>query len=211
MDNVYLDRMAKMGKRVVDTLNRNGFHAQFVDNKKEALEAALELIDFKATVGMGGSMTVKAIGLKDALLTRGNTVFDHQGAKGEEGVKIRHQELSSDVFVCSTNALTLNGELINVDGTGNRLAAMLYGPKRVVMVVGANKIVRDEAAGRERIKMCAAPLNIGRMGRKTPCSVTGMCMECNSPERICNATLIMHRPMGEADFHIIVVGEALGY
>lgn len=211
MDNIHQERFAKLGKKVVEVLNSEGFHAQYVDNKKEALEAALELIDFKATVGMGGSATLDALGLKDILLTRGNTVFNHQGLSKEEGNKVRHAEMTSDVFLSSTNALTLNGELVNVDGTGNRVAAMLFGPKRVIVITGANKIVKDEAAARERIRMCAAPLNTARLHCATPCVATGMCMDCKAPGRICNATVVMHRPMGGSDFHIIVVGESLGY
>ncbi len=211
MDTVLKEQYSKLGPKAVDALNKNGFQAQYVDNKEEAVAAALKLIEAGATIGMGGSMTVKALGLKEVLEKAGHVIYDHQGKPGEEGVKLRHQELGSDVFLTSSNAVTMEGELVNVDGTGNRLAAMIYGPKRIVMLVGANKIVRDEAAGRERIRMVAAPLNTLRLKRPTPCTVTGMCMNCKGTTRICNATLVLHRPLSEADFHVIIIGEALGY
>lgn len=211
MENVYKDRMDKVGKRAVTALNANGFHAQYLNNKEEALAAALALITPEATVGMGGSMTVAAVGLKKALEAKGNIIYDHQGVPGEAGWELRRKELTCDVFLTSSNAVTLEGELINVDGFGNRVAAMTFGPKRIVMLVGANKIVKDEAAGRERIRMLAAPLNMARLNRKTPCAVTGTCANCSSPDRACNATVVLHKAPSGADFHIIVIGESLGY
>ena len=151
------------------------------------------------------------IGVQKALQERGNMVFNHQGLSKEEAFKVRRQEITADVFLSGANAVTLEGELINVDGSGNRVAALAFGPGKVIVVAGANKIVKNEAAGRERIKMMAAPLNADRLQRKTPCRVTGMCMDCHSPERICNVTTITHRPLTYTDIHVIIVGEAMGY
>lgn len=211
MVNVYSERMAKISAKAVEALNKHKFHAQYVENKEAALKAALKLISPDATVGIGGSATLTALGIKQILAEQGNTIYDHQGKKGDEATLIRKQELTADVFLTSSNAVTLDGQLVNVDGVGNRIAAMTFGPKRVIMLVGANKIVKDEAAGRERIQMLAAPLNVARLNRKTPCVTTGYCMDCNSPERSCNATMVMHRAMGGSDFHIIIIGESLGY
>lgn len=198
-------------QRAVEALNRNRFQAQYVKDSKEALAAALALIPAKATVGMGGSATLATLGIKETLLAQGNQVFNHQGLPSHEAMLVRRQELTADVFLASSNALTLEGELINVDGMGNRVAAMTFGPQRVILVVGANKIVPDEAAGRQHIELFAGPMNAERLDKKTPCRVTGSCMHCNSPERICMVTSIMHKaPMG-ADFHVIIVGEELGF
>ena len=211
MENVYQRRLANVGKKAVEVLNTKGFKAQYVNTKEEALQAALALIDDTATVGFGGSMTVAAVGLKDALLAKGHTVYDHQGMPAAEARKTRRAELTSDVFVASSNAVTLEGELVNVDGVGNRVAALTFGPDKVIVIVGANKIVKDEAAGRERVRRVAAPLNALRLSRKTPCATLGYCTNCNAPDRQCCATVVTHKPTAGSDFHIIVVGETLGY
>lgn len=211
MKTVFEEQGEKLGNSVVEALNKNGFKAQFVANKEQALAAALKLIDKDATVGMGGSQTVTAIGLETVLKKQGNTIFNHQGLGKEEAFKVRRQELTADVFLAGANAVTLEGELINVDGTGNRVAAMTFGPGKIIIIAGINKIVEDEAAGRERIKMAAAPLNCIRLQRHTPCTAVGKCMECHSPERICNVTSIIHRPVAPVEYNIIIVGEPLGY
>jgi L-lactate utilization protein LutB len=211
METVFENHWEKLGKYAVEALNKNGFKAQYVPDKAAALAAVLKIIDKKATVGMGGSHTMDDIGVQKALQERGNMVFNHQGLSKEEAFKVRRQEITADVFLSGANAVTLEGELINVDGSGNRVAALAFGPGKVIVVAGANKIVKNEAAGRERIKMMAAPLNADRLQRKTPCRVTGMCMDCHSPERICNVTTITHRPLTYTDIHVIIVGEAMGY
>lgn len=200
-----------LGRKVEDALNNKRFRANFVETKEEALALALSLIPEKATIGMGGSATLAEIGIKEALELRGNEVFNHQGLAPEEAKIMRLKELCADVFLSGTNAVTLSGELINVDGVGNRVAAMCFGPARVIVIVGANKIVKDEEEGRRRIKMLAAPLNVDRLQVGTPCLKTGVCMDCNSPQRICAVTTIMHTAPMRSDFHIIIVGESLGF
>ncbi|MDD3396874.1 MAG: lactate utilization protein [Acidaminococcaceae bacterium] len=205
------DHYAKQGEKLVETLNKRMFQAQYVSTKEEALAAVLALVGDKDTVGMGGSRTLEEIKVKEALLASGHMVYNHQGLSAAEAHEVRRQEMLADVFLASSNAITLDGQLINVDGTGNRVAAMIFGPKRVILVIGANKIVRDEAAGRERIKMLAAPMNTARLGRKTPCALTGTCMNCGAATSICRATSIIHYPLSGSDFHIILVGETLGF
>ena len=211
MNNVFVEQGEKLGNTVVEALNKNGFKAQFVANKEQALVTALKLIGKGDSVGMGGSQTVTAIGLEEALKKQGNIVFNHQGLSKEEAFKVRREELTADVFVAGANAVTLEGELVNVDGSGNRVAAMTFGPGKIIIIAGINKIVEDEEAGRERIKMVAAPLNCIRLQRHTPCVAVGKCMDCHSPERICNVTSIIHRPVAPVEYHIIIVGEPLGY
>lgn len=205
------EQYAKLGEKVVAALNGKRFQAQYVATREEALAAVMALIPPEASVGMGGSETLKEIGVMEALAKQGNMVFNHQGLSPEEAKKVRKQEMTADVFLAGTNALTLDGQLINTDGVGNRVAALTFGPDRVIVVVGANKIVRDEAEGRERIKMIAAPVNAIRLHTATPCAQTGYCMECNAPGKICNITVVTHAAPRGSDFHVIVVGETLGF
>ncbi len=211
MNNIVKHHYELIGKKVIEALNKNGFKAEYVDTKEEAVETILELINSQDTVGMGGSATLDELCIMEALRKLGNTIFNHQGLPPAEAYAVRRQELTADVFLASSNAVTMDGEIINVDGTGNRVAALAFGPKKVVVVMGANKIVKDEADGRRRICMTAAPMNADRLKRKTPCVVTGMCADCSSPERICSLTTIMHRAPSVSDFHVIIVGEDLGY
>ncbi|MGL5206750.1 MAG: lactate utilization protein [Acidaminococcaceae bacterium] len=199
------------GKKVVEALNKNRFKAEYADTKAEAVEAILKLINPQDTVGMGGSITLEELSIGKLLQELGNTIFNHQGLPPAEAYVVRRKQLTSDVFIASSNAVTLDGEIVNMDGSGNRVAAMTFGPKKVIVIMGANKIVKDETDARRRIQMMAAPMNADRLSRKTPCVITGVCANCNSSERICSVTSIMHKaPLG-SDFHVIVVGEALGY
>ena len=199
------------GKKVVEALNKNRFKAEYADTKAEAVEAILKLINPQDTVGMGGSITLDELSIGKLLQELGNTIFNHQGLPPAEACNVRRKQLTSDVFLASSNAVTLDGEIVNMDGSGNRVAALSFGPKRVIVLMGANKIVKDEADARRRIAMIAAPMNADRLNRKTPCVITGVCANCNSPERICSITSIMHKAPSTSDFHVIIVGEALGY
>ena len=143
-------------------------------------------------------------------------VADHwkaleRGASPAEITGIRKLHLTSDVFVTSTNALTEKGELVNTDGAGQRVAAMAFGPGRLIVVAGVNKIVKDLDAAFERIRDHAAPINAIRLGTKTPCASSGVCTDCDSRERICNITTIIHKKPQTADMCVILVDEQLGY
>lgn len=201
-----------LGKSAVSALEKNHFIAKYVSNKGEALEEVLKLIKPEDSIGLPGSATVIEIGLEKVLKEKGYEVYNHQGLPKEEKRAMQRKQLTADVFVASSNAITLDGKIINVDGAGNRTAGMIFGPNKVILVVGANKITRNEEEGRERIKLVAAPMNVSRFGLKNPCSVTGYCMECDSPTRICRVTTVFERPMmGDVEMHIIVVGEELGF
>jgi len=199
------------GKKVVEALNKNRFKAEYADTKAEAVEAILKLINPQDTVGMGGSITLDELSIGKLLQELGNTIFNHQGLPPAEAYSVRRKQLTSDVFIASSNAVTLDGEIVNMDGSGNRVAALSFGPKRVIVIMGANKIVKDELDARRRIAMTAAPMNADRLNRKTPCVITGVCANCNSPERICSITSIIHKAPSTSDFHVIIVGESLGY
>ena len=161
-------------------------------------------------------MTLREMGLIDALEVRGIKPADHwkaggRGASREEVLEIRRRHLNSDVFITGTNAMTETGELVNIDGTGQRVAAMIFGPGKVVVVAGVNKIAGDLEEGLWRASNVAAPMNAWRLHRKTPCAVTGECSDCVAPERICNITTILHRKPGSTDLTVVLVGEKLGY
>lgn len=201
------------GEKVVKALGKNGFSATFCRTAQEAVSAILEEIPQDASVGIGGSWTVKELGLLDKLDARDNRILNHgkPGLSGEEKSEIRRQQLTCDVFLTGTNAVTMGGELVNVDGVGNRVAAMIFGPKKVIIVVGLNKIVEGIAEAVERIKKVAAPINNKRLGMPNPCTSTGECMDCQGPTRICNVTTILHKKPRLSDIHVFVVGENLGF
>lgn len=202
-------------ERTMAALERQGFSTLFVSSREEALKKVLGMIPPDAEVGIGGSVTVREVGLVEALINRGNSVAQHwqKGLSPEERSSILRQELNSDWFVTSSNAVTEEGELVNTDATGNRVAAMIFGPGKVLVLAGSNKIVRDTAEAVRRIKVVAAPLNARRLERRTPCASTGRCSEekCQPSERICNVTTIMSRKPVGADITVVLVGEELGY
>ena len=201
------------GEKVVKALAKNNFQAYYVANRAEAVSKVLSLIPAGATIGVGGSWTLKELAIPDQLEKQGHEVFDHNrpGLTMEQSVALRHKELSCDVFISSTNAITLDGQLVNTDGSGNRVAAMSFAPKKVIVVVGVNKIVSDLDAAMERIELYAAPINNKRLNRPNPCTVTGICMDCQGPARICNITTILHKKPGAILFTVILVGETLGF
>lgn len=202
-----------IGAKVVEALQKNNFTASYVNTRKEALDKLAAIIPGDATVGIGGSWTIKEIGIDTLLEERGNTVFNHNkpGLSPEESLALRHKQMSCDVFLTSTNALTLKGELVNVDGSGNRVAAMIFGPKKVIVVTGVNKLVTDIDTAMDRIELFAAPINNKRLNRPNPCTVTGECMDCQGPTRICNVTTVMHKKPAGADVEVIIIGEELGF
>jgi len=203
-------------ERTLEALKRNGFDAVHVPDGKAAVSRVLELIPEDALVGIGGSVTLREIGLLEALERRGNTLANHwqarqRGATAEETQRIRRQQINSDAFVTSTNAVTEKGELINVDGAGQRVAAMIFGPKKVIVIAGINKIVGDIDEGIDRVRELAAPMNAKRLNLKTPCAVTGVCSDCDSKDRICNVTSIIQKMPWGADITVVLVGQSLGY
>ena len=185
-------------RAVVEALRRRDFEAEFAKNADEAREMVMAEAASAQSVGWGGSETLKEIGARDALAASGKDIRDHQ--------------LVMDLFLLSANALTEDGVIVNIDGTGNRVAASIYGPKRVLYVVGRNKLVAGgvmEAI--RRAKKTASPPNCRRLGKKTPCAELGVCADCDSPDRICKVTAIFERPPTHTPTKVILVDEDLGY
>ena len=204
----------KLGETVCKKLNSLGYKARFVENKETALKAALELIPEGASVGVPGTVTVREIGLIGELEKRGSKVSVHWDPDLKpEGKAARFlEELSSDWFVTSTNALTADeGVFVNIDGTGNRVGAMAWAPGKLLYIVGINKITPDIVSGLKRVRDTATPPNVIRLNGKAPCASVGHCVNCNSPDRVCRIVTMMERPPIGRECHVIIVGEELGY
>lgn len=201
----------QMIQRTLAALEKNGFQTFFAPTTNEALEKVLSLIPSNAKVGIGGSNTLREINLIDALTARGNTMFEHWQQPEENVVTIMREQLNSDVFVASSNAVTEDGKLINIDKAGNRVAAMIFGPKKVILVVGVNKIVKDVDEGIKRAKNVAAAMNARRRGDKTPCAITGVCTDCDAQDRVCRVITIMEKKPSRSDISVILVCEELGF
>ena len=201
-------------KNLLVTLRDNGMNAIFVPTAQQAKAKVLEMIPGEAKVGIGGSVTIRQMGLLEALFERGNEVLEHwqSGLTRDQRMQMARKAVSADYYLSSSNALTMDGKLVNTDNTGNRVSALVFGPQHVVVVVGVNKIVRDVDAGIRRIKERAAPLNCKRRKDNTPCAKGKKCPDCNSPDRLCRVTSIIEKKTrGIRSFSVIIVGEELGY
>ncbi len=211
MGNVNRWHDISLAERVVKNLNNNGFHSIYVETKEEARNFIMYHINVGTTVGIGGSETIASLDMTKDIMEKGGTLILHEENSAiEEKINRMREQLLSDVYLCSSNAVTLDGILINIDGAGNRVAAMTFGPKKVIMVIGINKIVKDEKQGIEKLKLSTCPKNNNRLKINNPCIKEGICMECNSRERICRVySFIKKKPM-YSDFSVIMVGEHLG-
>lgn len=202
----------KQVERTIDALKRNNFEALYVSNSKEALEEVMRRIPDGATVGIGGSVTLTQMRAQEVLKNRNIQLISPiaQAKSPEEMHQLIQKSFSADFFLTSTNAVTEDGKLFNVDATGNRAGAMIVGPKRVIVVCGLNKIVKNIEDAEQRIKEWTAPQNAKRLNRKTPCIETGECRDCVSPERICNIYVTLAKRPARTEIVVILVGERLG-
>lgn len=202
-----------LAESVCKNLTAHGFTAQYVKDKGAALSAALELIPDGASVGVPGTVTVREIGLIPALEKRGAKVAVHWDPvlKSEDKPKRLLEELMSDWLVTSVNAVTIDGILVNIDGTGNRIGAMAWAPGKLLVIAGINKIVSDTQSALRRVRNIATPPNSLRLNGDTPCVKAGYCINCGAPNCTCRVVMMMERaPMGR-ECHVIIVGEELGY
>ncbi|WP_195610178.1 lactate utilization protein [Mediterraneibacter glycyrrhizinilyticus] len=201
-----------LGNRVVKALESRNMEAYYVKTKEAALAKALELIPEGSSISWGGTMSAQEIGLTDALHKGKYDVYDREQVETrEEKEKIAHQALNCDFFIGSTNALSEDGVLVNVDGNANRVAAFAYGPKNVLLIVGMNKVVKTEADAMSRARNEAAPINAQRFGVDTPCVKNGSCFNCKSPQCICCQILITRFSKVPKRTKIILVDENLGF
>jgi len=214
MENDYqLWLWEKLGEKCVKNLKKHGFDAHFVSSPDAARDLILDMISDYDTFGFGGSDTTRSLGLMEALKAKGKTLYDHwqTGLTKEEDLQIRLLQGRCDCFFCSANAVTVTGEIINVDGIGNRTNAMTFGPKKVCVIAGMNKVTSDLESGLRRVREIAAPMRAKSLNMETPCAETGVCSDCNAPQRICRATVILYRRPMLTDLSVILINGSLGF
>jgi hypothetical protein len=202
-------------EKVIENLKKRNMNGIYCENSKQAVEEILKMIPDNVLVGLGGSETIVETGLVDALREKNIRLLDRykEGISKEEVDAMRREGLLSDVYIASSNAITVDGKLVNMDGIGNRVAAMIFGPKKVILMAGMNKVVRTVEDAISRIKNHAAPLDAVRVNKKTPCYHLGYCNEphCYPPNRICSQLVILEASMVTGRIMVVLVGEDLGY
>jgi hypothetical protein len=204
-------------KRIIDTtldsLRQHGFGAEYFTTREALRAFVMESARDCESVGVAGTHTVREVGLVEMLETAGKTMYDHWKHKigTPEELDCRKKQMTADLFLTSANAVTMTGEIVNRDGAGNRINAMTFGPKKCIVVIGRNKITSDLDSALDRIEQTAAPLRAMSLRRKTPCTSAGRCMDCDSPERICRITSIIHRKPMMSNITVAIIDEELGY
>lgn len=201
-------------EKAVEALGQNGFIAVYCRTPEQARDYLLKHGSAAASVGFGGSRTIVDLGVEEVFSGQGKAIYNHgnPGLAPAEKMEVMRRELTCDLFLTSANAITLSGKLVNIDGNGNRVAALTFGPKKTIVVAGRNKLVDgDLDAAIRRVKDIAAPPNARRLSCNTPCAKTGFCADCNSPERICRIIHVMERKPRVADLHVVLVNADLGF
>ncbi|HZK88449.1 MAG TPA: lactate utilization protein [Anaerovoracaceae bacterium] len=197
--------------KTIATLEKNGFDTKYFETCDEALEELFSEISINEGVGIGGSMTITGMGIREKLKERGYVVFTHNGESDPLIKKeMLKKAMTTEVYLTSSNAVTEDGKLINIDGTGNRLSSMLFGHERVIYICGKNKLAKDHSEAMVRIKNIACKKNAERLNLSTPCRY-GECNDCSSKQRICNATLVMEKRMTTGRATVYIINEELGY
>lgn len=202
---------ALTAKSIIKELEKRNMEGYFCENSEEAVKTVLSLLPENATVSWGGSETIKECGLMDALQSGNYNLLDRSKVSPEEYREFYSKVVMADAFFMSSNAITENGELVNIDGAANRLACLLHGPQSVYVIVGMNKLVSDVDAAIGRIRNTACPANTLRLNRKTPCALTGKCGDCYSQESICSQIVVTRRSTQPKRIKVILVAENLGY
>jgi L-lactate utilization protein LutB len=198
-------------QKTMKNLESRGYTALYFDTPEEAVAAAVKEVD-GAAVGMGGSETMREIGMAKALMDAGCTVHSHALTPPDQNPDVYKNAQHCGVYMASANAITEEGCLVNIDGRGNRVASIAYGSKKLIIIAGINKIVPDLHAALNRVKGYAAGMNARRLGKKTPCAVDLVCRDCKSPDRLCRSVLISEGlPMGMDKAIVMLVGKELGY
>ncbi len=203
---------AKAAATILSRLPKRNMEGWFCETRQEAVAKALELMPEGSVISWGGSMSISECGLMDAVRERNYTLVDRALAvTPQEKREIYARTVMADYYLMSTNAITMNGELVNIDGFGNRVACLCSGPEHVIIIAGMNKVVNSVEAGIERIRTKAAPPNTTRLNKDTPCARTGVCGDCFSPDCICSQTVVTRRSGIPGRIQIILVNEDLGF
>ncbi len=202
----------KAVESVIKNLEKRNMEGYFFEDSASCTKAILAMMEEGSVISWGGSESVKECGLMDAIKGDKYTLIDRMTAKSpEEAREIFAKTVMADYYLMSTNAITFDGELINIDGNGNRLACLIHGPKHIIMVVGMNKLVSTVEAGYDRVRDIATPANTTRLNKNTPCFHTGKCGDCLSPDCICNQIVVTRRSGHVGRIKIFFVAEELGY
>jgi len=204
----------KVAKDIINHLEKRRMEGSYASTVSQAKDEIVTMIPQGATVFRCGSMTTVGMGLWEEITKLpGVEVIDpyQPGLSPEESLGLRHKGMMADVMIASSNAVTMDGKLVNLDGMGNRVAAMTFGPKKVILVVGMNKVAPDLESAMARVKHYAGPVNAIRLGLNNPCVETGLCADCKSPQRICNMWSIIEGHRIKDRIHVKLVGENLGY
>ena len=199
--------------KTMAALKQNGINPYFVQTKEEAVALVKQMLRPNEVIAIGGSKTVEEVGILDVLRSGDYQFLDRKSPTltMEEKHQLERQSFLADTYITGTNAVTMSGELYNVDGNGNRVAALNFGPDRVILLVGINKIVENVVEAEKRLKTWVSPALCMSLGRKTPCAVTGVCADCASPERICNLYSIIRKQRNTNRMHLIFINDTLGY
>ena len=202
-------RNALLAQKVIKGLQSRNMSGYYAESREEALRLALELIPEGSTATMGGGVSVQEIGLVDALKQGNYKFIDRDAYEDKRAAMLLAYD--ADVFLASTNAITEDGVLVNIDGNANRVSAIAHGPKKVILIVGTNKVCDDVDGAMKRARNVAAPTNAQRFGLSTPCAKTGSCMNCKSPDTICCQFLITRFSRHTGRIHVILVNDSLGF
>ncbi|MCQ2548223.1 MAG: lactate utilization protein [Clostridia bacterium] len=208
MNEIVKMRNEKLLQESAKALEKRNMTSYIAADKDEALKLALDLIPKGASIGMGGCKSAEEIGLVDVIKGDDYHFIDRFQGDPREREK---ETFDADVFICSTNAMSKDGILVNIDGNSNRVSAMAYGPKKLIYIVGVNKIESDLDGAIKRARNVAAPINAGRFDVNTPCKEKGLCMNCTSPDTICCQVLITRYSRHAGRIHVILVNEELGF
>lgn len=212
MNENRVKRNKLLGERVIQGLESRNMEGFYAESKEEALKIALDLIPEESTVAWGGSMSIAEIGLKKAICEGNYREYNRDDAKDrEEKHKIEIATYDCDYFLTSANAITEDGVMVNIDGFANRVSAIAAGPRNVIMIVGMNKVVKDVDDAMSRARNEAAPINAQRFSSDTPCSKTGACFDCKSPDTICCQILITRFSKLSKRIKVILVNDELGF
>ena len=209
MNQIITKRNELLAAKVIKGLESRNMSGYYANNKEEALQKALELIPEGSSIAMGGAMSANEIGLVDALKNGNYNFIDRDKAVDKRAAMLAAYD--ADIFLSSANAMTDDGIMINIDGNANRVSAIAQGPKKVIFIVGMNKITNDVDSAMKRARNVAAPINAQRFGLSTPCTKTGSCMYCKSPDTICCQILITRFSRHKDRIHVILVNENLGF
>ena len=209
MNENIIKRNDLLAERVINGLQSRNMTGYYAKTKEEALEKALKLIPEGSSIAMGGAMSVHEIGLSDAVKTDKYNFIDRDIAEDKDAVALA--AYGADIFLSSCNAMTEDGVLVNIDGNANRVSCIAQGPKKVIFIVGMNKVCIDVDAAMKRARNVAAPINAQRFGLSTPCAKTGSCMNCKSADTICCQFLVTRFSRHKDRIHVILVGEDLGF